>query len=101
MTPQVIDALKAQLAGLSENLSQVAGALRLSRPTGHATARVSRRGFVTGALGAGVAGGAGAAPAAVRRRGPARADGAAAAAFIPFEGPHQTGITTLPIPEQG
>ena len=30
VTPQVVDALKAQLAGLSENLSQVAGALKLS-----------------------------------------------------------------------
>ncbi len=29
VTPQVVDALKAQLAGLSENLSQVAGVLRL------------------------------------------------------------------------
>ena len=28
--PPVVDALKAQLAGLSENLSQVAGALKLS-----------------------------------------------------------------------
>ena len=27
--PQVVDALKAQLAGLSENLSQVAGVLKL------------------------------------------------------------------------
>ena len=30
VTPQVADALKAQLAGLSENLSQIAGALKLS-----------------------------------------------------------------------
>ena len=30
VTPQVVDALKAQLAGLSENLSQVAGVLKLS-----------------------------------------------------------------------
>jgi iron uptake system component EfeO len=29
VTPPVVDALKAQLAGLSENLSQVAGALKL------------------------------------------------------------------------
>jgi iron uptake system component EfeO len=29
VTPQVVDALKAQLAGLSENLSQVAGVLKL------------------------------------------------------------------------
>ena len=30
VTPQVVDALKAQLAGLSENLSQVAGVLKLA-----------------------------------------------------------------------
>ena len=30
VTPQVVDALKAQIAGLSENLSKVAGALKLS-----------------------------------------------------------------------
>src|SRR6478672_4257596 len=30
VTPQIADALKAQLAGLSENLSQIAGALKLS-----------------------------------------------------------------------
>jgi iron uptake system component EfeO len=30
VTPQVIDALKAQLAGLSENVSQIAGVLKLS-----------------------------------------------------------------------
>ena len=30
VTPQVVDALKAQLAGLSENLAQVAGVLKLS-----------------------------------------------------------------------
>jgi iron uptake system component EfeO len=30
VTPQVLDALKAQIAGLSENLSKVAGALKLS-----------------------------------------------------------------------
>ena len=29
VTPQVVDSLKAQLAGLSENLSQVAGVLNL------------------------------------------------------------------------
>jgi iron uptake system component EfeO len=29
VAPPVVDALKAQLAGLSENLSQVAGALKL------------------------------------------------------------------------
>jgi iron uptake system component EfeO len=30
VTPQVVDTLKGQLAGLSENLSQVAGVLKLS-----------------------------------------------------------------------
>ena len=57
--------------------------------------RISRRGFVTGALGAGAAVGAGTLagcspqPAEPTRR------------FIEFEGAHQTGITALPIPEQG
>lgn len=61
---------------------------------------LSRRGFVTGALGAGVAVGAGAALAGCSspEPGPARAP---SAAFVPFEGPHQAGITALPIPEQG
>ena len=60
---------------------------------------ISRRTFVTGALGTGAAVGAGAALA-----GCSREDGAPAApqpAFVPFEGAHQTGVTALPIPEQG
>lgn len=63
---------------------------------------LSRRGFVTGALtaGAGAAVGAGATVALTHASG----GGAAAPpapAFVPFEGAHQTGITALPIPEQG
>ena len=61
--------------------------------------RISRRGFVTGALGTGVAVGAGAlAGCSSREESPAPV---AAERFVPFEGPHQTGITALPIPEQG
>jgi deferrochelatase/peroxidase EfeB len=59
----------------------------------------SRRTFVTGALGTGAAVGAGASLAACSSTEPAPAP--AAARFVPFEGPHQSGITTLPIPEQG
>ncbi|OBI82376.1 Dyp-type peroxidase [Mycobacterium sp. E740] len=59
---------------------------------------LSRRGFITGALGAGAAvGGGGAALVGCSSPEP----GPPAAAFVPFEGPHQTGITALPIPEQG
>jgi deferrochelatase/peroxidase EfeB len=58
---------------------------------------ISRRGFVTGALGAGAAVGAGAALAGCSSPQPV----AAAARFVPFEGAHQTGVTALPIPEQG
>ncbi|WP_099038239.1 Dyp-type peroxidase [Mycobacterium neglectum] len=64
---------------------------------------ISRRGFVTGALsaGAGAAVGAGATYAltdSVQREylAPATPE-----VFVPFEGVHQTGITALPIPEQG
>jgi deferrochelatase/peroxidase EfeB len=61
---------------------------------------ISRRGFVTGALGTGVAVGAGATLAGCA--GSEQAPRAPAeAAFVPFEGAHQTGITSLPIPEQG
>ncbi|WP_326548247.1 Dyp-type peroxidase [Mycolicibacterium sp. ND9-15] len=60
------------------------------------TEGLSRRGFITGALGTGAAVGVGAALA-----GCSPDTGAPAAAFVPFEGPHQTGITALPIPEQG
>nr|WP_218621107.1 Dyp-type peroxidase [Mycolicibacterium hippocampi] len=60
---------------------------------------MSRRGFVTGALGTGVAVGAGALVgcSASGETAPARA----VERFVPFEGEHQTGITSLPIPEQG
>jgi deferrochelatase/peroxidase EfeB len=61
--------------------------------------RLSRRAFVAGALGTGAAVGAGGALAACSRdqgSAPAATEG-----FVPFEGPHQTGITALPIPEQG
>ena len=60
---------------------------------------ISRRGFVTGVLGTGVVAGAGALAgcAADRETAPAKATGR----FVTFEGPHQTGITALPIPEQG
>ena len=61
---------------------------------------ISRRGFVTGALGTGVAVGAGAALAGCSSPHPT-APPVPQAAFIPFEGAHQAGITTLPIPEQG
>ncbi len=64
---------------------------------------ISRRGFVTGALsaGAGAAVGAGATLALTNtgeRQSPAPA---AQGIFVPFEGVHQTGVTALPIPEQG
>jgi deferrochelatase/peroxidase EfeB len=64
---------------------------------------ISRRGFVTGALsaGAGAAVGAGATyaltdPARREYLGPASRE-----RFVTFEGPHQAGVTALPIPEQG
>ncbi|VEG45899.1 Dyp-type peroxidase family protein [Mycolicibacterium flavescens] len=59
---------------------------------------LSRRGFITGALGTGAAVGAGAALAGCSKD---AAPPAAAGALVPFEGAHQTGITALPIPEQG
>jgi len=64
---------------------------------------ISRRGFVTGALsaGAGAAVGAGATYALTNSgQRPAPAPDRPEI-FVPFEGPHQTGITALPIPEQG
>jgi deferrochelatase/peroxidase EfeB len=61
---------------------------------------ITRRGFVTGVLGTSVAVGAGAAVGGCSSRGPG-SSARPAAAFVPFEGPHQTGITALPIPEQG
>ncbi|WP_304114156.1 Dyp-type peroxidase [Mycolicibacterium bacteremicum] len=60
--------------------------------------RISRRGFVAGALGAGAAAGA-AALAGCAEDTPAQPQ--SAQRFIDFEGAHQTGITALPIPEQG
>lgn len=59
----------------------------------------SRRTFVTGALGTGAAVGAGASLVACSSTEPAPTP--AAARFVPFEGPHQSGIAALPIPEQG
>ena len=61
---------------------------------------ISRRGFVTGALGTGVRGGRGRAGRLFVERGQLRRP-SPAERFVPFEGPHQTGITALPIPEQG
>jgi deferrochelatase/peroxidase EfeB len=62
-------------------------------------AGISRRTFVTGALGTSAAVGAGAALAGCSSpEAPAPAN---AARFVPFEGAHQTGIAALPIPEQG
>ncbi|MEO3758713.1 Dyp-type peroxidase [Mycobacterium sp. B14F4] len=61
---------------------------------------ITRRGFVTGALGTGVAVGAGAALAGCSSPEPGQS-GAPSAGFVPFEGAHQSGITSLPIPEQG
>ncbi|MGZ5378162.1 MAG: Dyp-type peroxidase, partial [Mycobacterium sp.] len=64
---------------------------------------ISRRGFVTGALGAGAgaAVGVGATMAlsdSGQREHPAPT---VQPALVPFEGAHQAGITALPIPEQG
>ncbi|MFS0899396.1 Dyp-type peroxidase [Mycolicibacterium litorale] len=66
---------------------------RGSRRTG-----LSRRSFVTGALGTGAALGAGATLAGCSDTSPTPV---AAARFLPFEGAHQTGISAMPIPEQG
>ena len=68
-------------------------------PHGRGRPGLSRRGFVTGALGTGVAVSAGALVgcSASGETTPAQA----AERFVPFEGEHQTGITSLPIPEQG
>src|SRR5690349_3492707 len=58
---------------------------------------ISRRGFVAGALGAGAAVGAGTlAGCGTEPQVPQPAE-----RFLEFEGVHQTGITALPIPEQG
>lgn len=60
---------------------------------------ISRRGFVAGALGTGAAVGAGALAGCSSDS--AASEVTAAQRFIDFEGPHQAGITALPIPEQG
>lgn len=60
---------------------------------------ISRRGFVAGALGTGAAVGAGALAGCAANT-PA-SEGTDARRFVEFEGPHQTGITALPIPAQG
>ena len=64
---------------------------------------ISRRGFVTGALGAGAgaAVGVGATLALTGDDHSARRGHRPDPGFVDFEGPHQTGITALPIPEQG
>lgn len=64
-------------------------------------AGISRRTFVTGALGTGAAVGAGAALAGCSSSPAAPSGAVAAARFVPFEGAHQAGVTALPIPEQG
>ncbi|MDF2583260.1 MAG: peroxidase [Mycobacterium sp.] len=60
---------------------------------------ISRRGFVAGALGTGAAVGAGALAGCSSDS--AAPEVTATQRFIDFEGPHQAGITALPIPEQG
>ncbi len=67
---------------------------RGSRRTG-----LSRRTFFAGALGTGAAVGVGAALSGCSDAPPAAS--AFGARFVPFDGPHQTGITSVPIPEQG
>ncbi|MBY0290602.1 MAG: Dyp-type peroxidase [Mycobacteriaceae bacterium] len=64
---------------------------------------ISRRGFVTGALsaGAGAAVGAAATYALTNSGQQATPAPATQKRFVPFEGVHQTGVTALPIPEQG
>ena len=61
---------------------------------------ISRRSFVTGALGTGAAIGAGAALSGCSS--PEKsAPETASPRLVPFEGPHQTGIAALPVPERG
>lgn len=64
---------------------------------------VSRRGFVTGALGAGAGAAVGVGATLALSDGGVRGHGAGESrhGFVPFEGPHQSGVTALPIPEQG
>lgn len=62
---------------------------------------ISRRNFVTGALGTGAAVGVGAALTGCSAEdGPSTA-GPPAPRYVPFEGPHQAGITAIPVPAQG
>ncbi|OBG17564.1 peroxidase [Mycolicibacterium celeriflavum] len=61
---------------------------------------LSRRGFISGALGTGAAVGGGSVLAGCSSQ-DSGSPTAPAAAFVPFDGPHQAGITALPIPEQG
>jgi deferrochelatase/peroxidase EfeB len=72
----------------------------LGRDVKRARTGVSRRGFVAGALGTGAAAGAGALLAGCSSPAPP-APAVPQPALVPFEGEHQSGITTLPIPEQG
>ena len=64
---------------------------------------LSRRGFVAGALGAGAgaAVGVGTTLALTDSGLHSGKPSSRGGGFTPFEGPHQAGITTLPIPEQG
>lgn len=64
---------------------------------------ISRRGFVAGALGAGAGAAVGVgATLALTESGQQTAEPPSkGGGFTAFEGPHQAGITTLPIPEQG
>ncbi len=60
---------------------------------------ISRRSFVAGALGTVAAVGAGASLAGCSSPGGVPAAGSPR--FLPFEGPHQTGIAALPVPQKG
>ncbi|MCH9700352.1 MAG: Dyp-type peroxidase [Actinomycetia bacterium] len=60
---------------------------------------ISRRGFVAGALGSGAALSAGALAGCSSPGQVTPAEGTQR--FVPFDGAHQTGVTALPIPEQG
>ena len=65
---------------------------------------ISRRGFVAGALGAGAGAAVGVGATLALTGDSDRGDhrrGGPGEGFVAFEGPHQTGITALPIPEQG
>ncbi|WP_370331806.1 Dyp-type peroxidase [Mycolicibacterium hippocampi] len=62
---------------------------------------ISRRNFVTGALGAGAAAGAGAAIAGCSSPEGEPVAGPPAPRYVQFEGPHQAGITAIPVPMQG